>query len=141
MSKRTEEDKILQNGIKVILGGKEYSIRPLVIRYSGAWRKKSIPLVASLMRFTSFMSEVKPGNTEGLEQAVTEMFTTRTDEMLDSFFEYARELNREEIEGIATDGEVIDAFMEVFNAFVAPLSVTPAKGTETAPVVKSSSSS
>ena len=57
-----------------------------------------------------------------MEDAVSELFTTKTDEILDSFFEYARELDRKEIEGIATDGEIITAFMEVFNAFVSPLS-------------------
>ena len=114
--KRTEEDKVVQAGIVVILGGVEYSIAPLVIRYSGEWRKKSIPLISFLIGY----SHKAP---EKLEEAITELFTTKTDEILDSFFEYAKDLDREEIEGIATDGEVILAFMEVFNAFVAPFSV------------------
>ena len=119
---RTEEEKIAQAGITVILGGREYEIRPLVIRYSGEWRKKSIPLISFLIGYSHKTSE-------GLEEAITELFTTKTDEMIESFFEYARELNREEIEGIATDGDILLAFMEVFNAFVAPLSVTPPKET------------
>ena len=123
---RTEEAKITQGGIKVILGGKEYEIRPLVIKYSGEWRKKALPLIGSLLKYSRLVSD---GDAEKLEQTVIELFTTKTDEMLNSFFEYARDLNREEIENIATDGEIILAFMEVFNAFVAPLSVAPKKET------------
>lgn len=122
---RTEDDKVTQSGIKVILGGKEFEIRPLVIRYSREWRKKSLPLLASLFQYSRLTST--DDFTEELEKAFTDLFTTKTDEILDSFFEYARELPRDEIEGIATDGEVILAFMEVFNAFVAPLSRTERK--------------
>ena len=128
---RTEEDKINQSGIKVILGGKEYEIRPLVIRYSGEWRRKSLPIIGSLMKYSRLVSEDIPGNSEELEQTIIELFTTKTDEMLDSFFEYARDLDRKEIENIATDGEIILAFMEVFNAFVAPLSAMPSKEMKT----------
>lgn len=120
-TERTEEDKITQAGIEVILGGEKYEIRPLVIKYSKKWRKKSLPLLANLFQYTRLTAE--ESNSEELEKAFTDLFTTKTDEILDSFFEYARDLNRDEIEGIATDGEVILAFMEVFNAFVAPLSV------------------
>ncbi len=120
VEKRTEEDKVLRTEIKVTLGGKEYTIAPLVIKYSGEWRKKALPLYSSLIRYSHLSTGESSGKTEELEQAVVELFTTRTDEMLDSFFEYARELPREEIENTATDGEVILAFMEVFNAFVAP---------------------
>ena len=115
---RTEEEKITQAGIKVTLGGREHEIRPLVIKYSGEWRKKSVPLIAYLSKYSK---------RKDMEEAVTELFTTKTDEILDSFFEYARELDRDEIEGIATDGEVILAFVEVFNAFVSPLAIAPEK--------------
>ncbi len=119
-TERTEDDKVTQSGIKVKLGGKEFEIRPLVIKYSKEWRKKSLPLLANLFQYSRLTAS--ESSTEELEKAFTDLFTTKTDEILDSFFEYARELPREEIEGIATDGEVILAFMEVFNAFVAPLS-------------------
>ncbi len=117
---RTEDDKVTQGGIKVTLGGKEFEICPLVIKYSKEWRKKSLPLLANLFQYSRLTSE--DNKPEELEKAFTDLFTTKTDEILDSFFEYARELPRDEIESIATDGEVILAFMEVFNAFVAPLS-------------------
>lgn len=112
---RTEEEKLTQAPLKVILGGKEFKIAPLVIKYSGEWRKKSLPLIQYLIGYSR-------KSQEDMEDAVAELFGTKTDEILDSFFEYARELNRSEIEEIATDGEIITAFMEVFNAFVSPLS-------------------
>ena len=112
---RTEEEKLTQSPLKVILGGKEYKVAPLVIKYSGEWRKKSLPLIAFLIGYS------RKSEDEMLD-AITELFTTKTDEILDSFFEYARDLNRDEIESIATDGEIISAFLEVFNAFVSPLS-------------------
>ena len=115
MENRSEEDKLTQKPLKVILGGKEYGIAPLVIKYSGEWRKKSMPLIAFLIGY-SRKSE------EDMEDGVAELFTTKTDQIIESFFEYARELDRGEIEAIATDGEIITAFMEVFNAFVSPLS-------------------
>ena len=117
--KRTEEEIVTQASIVVILGGKEYKVSPLVIRYSPEWRKKAIPLIAFLMQYSQ---ETKKKSSE---QSVADLFVTKMDEIIESFFEYARELNREEIEGIATDGEILLAFMEVFNSLVAPLPVPP----------------
>ena len=128
---RTEEDKIVQAGIKVSLGGKEYAIAPLVIKYSGEWRKKALPLIGHLLQY-SRLTKGK-SNSQEMEQAFTELFTTKTDEILASFFEYARDLPRDEIESNATDGEIILAFMEVFNAFVAPLSVGLTTRAKTSP--------
>jgi len=112
---RTEEEKLVQAPLKVILGGKEYSIAPLVIKYSGEWRKKSLPLITFLIQY-SRKSE------DDMQDGIEELFGTKTDDIIESFFEYGKDLPREEIELIATDGEIITAFMEVFNAFVSPLS-------------------
>ena len=117
--KRTEEQIVTQASIAVILGGREFKVVPLVIRYSPEWRKKAIPLIAFLMQYSQETKKKSP------EQSVADLFVTKMDEIIESFFEYARELNREEIEGIATDGEILLAFMEVFNSFVAPLPVPP----------------
>ncbi len=134
---RTENQILGKEGITVILGGKEYEIHPLVIKYSGEWRKKSMPLIGFLMGYSRLAAQ---GDSVALQEAVTELFTIKTDEILDSFFEYGRELPRNEIEETATDGEIIRAFMEVFNAFVAPLSRT-APATEMTPSEQLSSSS
>ncbi len=133
MSERTEDEKVAQSGIDVILGGKKYHIVPLVIKYSREWRKKAMPLIAHLLQYSRMAPEGSSSNTEEMEKAFTDLFTTKTDEMCDSFFEYARALDREEIEGIATEGEIILAFMEVFNAFVAPLSARATKKAENLP--------
>ena len=127
MEERSEEDKLTQAPLIVTLGGKPFEVAPLVIKYSREWRKKSLPLIAFLVGYS------RKSEDEMLD-AITELFTTKTDEILDSFFEYARDLKREEIELIATDGEIITAFMEVFNAFVSPLS----KAVVTAPKKKAS---
>jgi len=130
MEERSEEDKLTQAPLIVTLGGKPFEVAPLVIKYSREWRKKSLPLIAFLVGYS------RKSEDEMLD-AITDLFTTKTDEILDSFFEYARDLKREEIELIATDGEIITAFLEVFNAFVSPLS----KAVVTAPkkVVKKAS--
>ena len=117
---RSEEDKLTQKALKVTLGGKEFKIAPLVIKYSREWRKKSMPLIAFLINY-SRKSE------DDMEDAIQDLFGVKTDEIIDSFFEYARDLDREEIEGIATDGEIVLAFMEVFNKFVSPLSESAMK--------------
>ncbi len=114
-NKRTEEEKLTQAPIMVTLGGKGYNIAPLVMKYSREWRKNALPLITYLVEYA------RKNDEQGLD-AIGEFFTTKTDEIIESFFEYARELNREEIEGIALDGEIITAFMEVFHAFVSPLS-------------------
>ena len=106
---RTEDQKITQAPIVVILGGKEYEIAPLVIRDSREWRKKVIALISPLPQ----MVNVKIDTPEEFGQALTEMLITMSDQVVDLFFEYAKDLNREEIEGIATDAELRDAFGEV----------------------------
>lgn len=103
---RTEEDILTQAGIKVVLGGRDYFIKPLVIRDSGPWRKKAAPFLADLARIASVKSD-KP---EDFKQALMELMGSRIDETLNLFFEYAKDLDREEIEQMATDGEVIKAF-------------------------------
>ena len=129
VQERTEEDKLTQAPLIVTLGGKKYEIAPLVIKYSREWRKTSLPLITYLIMY-SRKSE------DDMEDGIAELFTTKTDEIIESFFEYGKDLPRDEIEEIATDGEIIAAFLEVFNAFVSPLSEPAMK----APVKKKASS-
>ena len=108
-SKRTEEEKVARAPILVILGGKEYKIAPLVIRDSREWRKQVIELIAPLPELVKVSSD----NTEGFEAVLKQMLITMPDQVLDLFFDYAKDLDREEIESIATDDEVAKAFEEV----------------------------
>jgi len=106
---RTEEQKVARAPIVVILGGNEYKITPLVIRDSREWRAKVIKLVAPIPQLVS----TKIDTPEDFGQALTEMLVTMPDQVIDLFFEYAKDLNREEIEGVATDADIVKAFREV----------------------------
>ena len=120
---RTENDKLLQSGIKVILGGKEYIIKPLSIKYSSEWRSKAVPLI---MYFAGLV-KANTGDIDVTQPDISVLFTKKMDEITDCFFGYARELDREAISEVATDGEIMNAFMEVFDAFVSPFSNVPTR--------------
>lgn len=109
-TERSEDDKVGQAPIKVILGGKEMEIAPLVIRESREWRKKVGPWKAKLVKYASVDSD----NPEKFEKALSILMVERIDETIDYFFEYARDLKREDIESVATTKEVVTAFNEVF---------------------------
>lgn len=109
MAKRTEGEIVSQAPIVVILGGKEYKIAPLVIRDSREWRKKAIGLISELPQILKITMD----EPEQFKSALTDMMVTKPDEVIDLFFEYAKNLNRDEIEAIATDTELGKAFEEV----------------------------
>lgn len=109
MAERTEEQKALQAGIEVILGGDKYSIKPLVIRDSREWRQKVIALIAPLPEIVKVTTD-KP---KTFEKALTQMLVTMPNQVVDLFFDYAKSLDRDEIEGKATDAEITEAFGEV----------------------------
>lgn len=122
---RTEEEKVTRSPIKVVLGGKEYEVAPLVIRDSREWRRKVIKLIAALPQLVNVTME----DSEGFEKALTEMMVVMPDQVIDLFFEYAKELDREEIEGIAIDSEIARAFEEVVqSAFPLAQSLPKAMG-------------
>ena len=107
--KRTEDDKLCQAGIKVILGGKEYDVRPLVIRESREWRAKVIKLIAPLPEY----AKVTMDKAADFEKVLTLMLVAMPDQVIELFFEYAKDLDRKEIEDKATDDELRKAFNEV----------------------------
>jgi len=125
---RTEEDKIVQAPLKVILGGREYEIRPLVIKDSREWRAKVVKLLAPLPQYTKATSD-KP---DQFMEALNAIMVTMPDQVCDLFFDYARELDREAIEAIATDAEVAKGFEQVIEvAFPLSQSMVTALGTVT----------
>ena len=113
---RSEEDKILQAPLKVILGGKEYSIAPLVIKESREWKKKVIKLIAPLPK----LAKTALDSPESFEQALTTTLISMPEEVTELFFEYAKKLDRDEIESTTNDYELSKAFQEVI-AFAFPL--------------------
>jgi len=106
---RTEEDKIVQSGITVILGGKEYSIAPLVIKESREWRKKVVGLISEMPKY----AEVTTDTPDEFGDALNAILVAMPDKVADLFFKYAVNLNREEIEANATDAELAKAFEQV----------------------------
>jgi len=122
---RTEDQKVHHDPFKVILGGQEYDVEPLVIKYSRPWRKKVIDLISDLPKY----ARVDTDKPDEFAEAVKILMVKSQDSIIDLFFEYAKDLPREEIEETATEAEVAVAF-EVVMAFAFPLSETiPTKGT------------
>lgn len=106
---RTEEEKTARVPIVVELGGKQYEIAPLVIRDSREWRKKYAEATAPLFQ----MVNIKVDETDAFGDILKKMLVVMPDQVIDLFFDYAKALNREEIESIATDAEIASAFEEV----------------------------
>ncbi len=106
---RTEEDKIVQAPVKVILGGKEYPIHPLPIKYSLPWVKKVAALIGSFLS----VSQVTTDDQQGFEAAFNHVMADNPVQVVELFFEYARDLNRDEIEEVASSAELVSAFEEV----------------------------
>ena len=129
--KRSEEEKLAQAGIKVVLGGKEYSIKPLVIRESREWRAKVIKLIAPLPDYI----KVTTDKVDDFEKVLTLMMVDMPDQVLDLFFDYAKDLDRKEIEDTATDAEMRDAFTEVVKVAFPLASVLPETMTHILPNV------
>ncbi len=135
MVERAEEQIVAQAGIKVILGGKEYSIAPLVIRDSREWRQKVIKLIAPLPNLVKITTD----DSEGFGEALSQLLVFMPDQVLELFFEYAKDLNREEIEGVATDAELRDAFSEVMKIAFPLAEAVPAAIVQMAPKTKKGS--
>ena len=126
---RTEEQKAFQEPIKVILGGEEYDVKPLVIKYSRPWRKAVIELIATLPKYATVDTD-KP---DEFAEAVKVLMVESQDAIIDLFFDYAKDLPREQIEEVATESEVAIAFQGVM-ALAFPLSETlPAMMTPSKP--------
>ena len=112
MPGRTEDDKVFRASINVTLGGKEYEIKPLVIKDAREWRKKFSKLLGKLPVFAKATTD----EPESFQAAVDAMLVSMPDEITELFFAYAKDLDRDEIESSATEPELakaIDAVMEV----------------------------
>lgn len=103
---RTEEDKVVQAKVCVILGGEKHYITPLVIKDSREWRKGVVGLLSSLPEY----AKVTTDTPDEFKEALNAIMVALPDQVTDLFFLYAKDLNREEIEGKATDAELAKAF-------------------------------
>ncbi|MBT9130988.1 MAG: hypothetical protein DDT41_01285 [candidate division WS2 bacterium] len=106
---RTEEEKILKTNIVVVFGNKEYEIKPLVIKESRKWRDKFTKVLGSLPQYTSITTETP----DRFQEAISAMMMILPEKLIDLVFDYAPELNRKEIEMVATDAEMARAFEQI----------------------------
>ena len=106
---RSETDKLFHLPVVVKLGGSDYSIAPLVLKESRKWRAKVAELLGKLPGYTKATTD----DPVEFEQAIQGIMVTMPDVIVDLFFDYARDLNRDEIEAIATEAEIADAFTKV----------------------------
>ena len=120
--KRTEEAILAHDGFEVILGGKKYEIAPLVIREAREWRKAYAEASAGMFGLVAGTLE----KAEDFQPIYKDMLTKMPDQTIDLFFQYAKDLDREEIEGTANEHEIADAFA-VLVEFALPLSKSLAK--------------
>ena len=107
---RSEEDILTQSPVVVTFGGQEYEIKPLPIKYSLPWVKKVAKILTEVVAETNMDESADLG----------EIIGTRPEELINLLFEYARNLNREEIEEKASSAEIVRAFEGVM-AFERPL--------------------
>jgi len=106
---RTEEQKLVQAPIIVVLGGQEYEIKPLVIKESRAWRAEVAKVIGLLPQMASFTTD----HPDEFQAGIAAILVGMPDQVVDLVFSYAPELNREEIEEVATDAEIARAFEQI----------------------------
>ena len=102
MANRTEEQKLSQEPLVVLLGGKEHKVKLLSIKDSRAWRADVSELLASLPQYMNITTD----DPEGFGQAMSALIGSMPDKIVELFFKYAKELNREELETVANDQEI-----------------------------------
>jgi hypothetical protein len=111
----------MSNSTKVLLGGVEYEISALTIKYSRAWRETFgsmlNPIISALAQFGGIDIE-NPENWRDLSNllaTVKDSIIMAPDLCADATFSYSAELSKERgaIEESATDAEILDAFMQV----------------------------
>ena len=112
---RTEEQKLMQTPAIVKLGGKDYEIKPLPIILASPWRKKFVGLLME----GDDLSLVTSDNPKKFQEALADTLLKKPDELMDLFFEYAKDLDKNEIENIASSIEILTALEEVI-AFESP---------------------
>jgi len=119
MVERSEEDKLLRAPITVILGGEEYEIEPLPIGESRKWRGKLAKVLSKMPEYAQ-QSKVNTDSPDEFSKALNNMLVVMADDVADLFFDYAKKLDRQHIEAVATDAELGKAFGEVVSFAISP---------------------
>lgn len=108
-TQRTDDDKLMKVTIQVVLGGKEYEITPLPIKYSLPWCKKVVAMLGDVLPLMNIDSD----NAKEFEAALNLVMVDKPEQIVNLFFEYAKNLPKKAIEESASSAEVIQAFEEV----------------------------
>lgn len=111
MSDRSEIDKIIQSPVKITLGGGEYEIKPLPIKQAIPWVKKLLKLFAD----TVSIAKLEANDTSAVEVALTKAMVEYPEQMAGLFWDYAKGLDREKLEDLASSSEVMAAFRDVIS--------------------------
>ena len=106
---RTEEQKVVQAPLVLVFGEKTYEVKLLVIRESRKWRARLAEILGALPQYANVTTDTP----DKFQEALNAMLVAMPDQVVDLVFSYARDLNREEIEGAATDVEVATAFERI----------------------------
>ena len=109
MEQRTEDQKLTQAPVVVVFGGKEYKLRILTIKESREWRQQTIKTFNELPQYTKVTSD----DPNKFNSALESLLITMPDTVVDLFFAYAKDLDRKEIETVATDQEMYLAWEKV----------------------------
>jgi len=106
---RTEEQKLARDPLRVILGGKEFDIPLLVIKDSREWRRKASELLAALPGYANTSTD----DPDQFKSAMNALMVAMPEQVIDLFFLYAKGLKQDEIEAVANDLELAEAFKQV----------------------------
>ncbi|MCJ7829310.1 MAG: hypothetical protein MUP81_06190 [Dehalococcoidia bacterium] len=106
---RTEEEKVARASVFVTLGGKEYEVRQLTLEESRIWKQSVTKLLTEGFKST----KVTADDPEKFSAALLTFMIDAPNALIGLFFSYAKDLNREEIEKIATESEVAVAWEKV----------------------------
>ena len=130
---RTEAQILLRAPIVVQLAGRDYSIRPAVVRVARAWGKAYAETIGELLRVQTISSD----DSEAFGAGMSFMLGGLPDKGLELIFLYASEVERvggnpllrcylpkEEIEDGATAEEIALALQKVVRLAQSPLGLT-----------------
>ena len=106
---RTEEDKVALASVFVSLGRKEYEIKPLPLAESRVWKKQ----VAKMLTEGYGQMKTDASEPDKFSTALLAFIIDSPETLIDLFFSYAKDLNREEIEKVATEAEIAVAWEKV----------------------------
>ncbi len=124
-SKRSEEQKVTQAPIKVILGGKEHGIELLHIREAQEWRVKVSAAISRLPDYAHANTE----DPEVFKATINGMFVATPGAVIDLFFSYAKDLDKDWVLDNATEPELDEAFGKVLEVgFPLSMSLANAMG-------------